>query len=101
MSAVRGCAVIATSAVWLCLAWDAIAPVIFFFFNDPATTEFSPLSLHAALPISKPTRHPPPPRMAPALVSAADNAAAVRSRSEEHTSRLQSPCNLVCRLLLE
>src|SRR5256885_11499796 len=24
-----------------------------------------------------------------------------RSRSEEHTSELQSPCNLVCRLLLE
>jgi len=23
------------------------------------------------------------------------------SRSEEHTSELQSPCNLVCRLLLE
>src|SRR2546426_6209161 len=28
-----------------------------------------------------------------------DDAAAVRS--EEHTSELQSPCNLVCRLLLE
>src|SRR5256885_13099299 len=28
------------------------------------------------------------------------NAAAHR-RSEEHTSELQSPCNLVCRLLLE
>src|SRR5256885_4469320 len=26
---------------------------------------------------------------------------ASRSRSEEHTSELQSPCNLVCRLLLE
>src|SRR5205807_9941618 len=25
----------------------------------------------------------------------------VSSRSEEHTSELQSPCNLVCRLLLE
>src|SRR5256885_11570341 len=24
-----------------------------------------------------------------------------RKRSEEHTSELQSPCNLVCRLLLE
>src|SRR5256885_10654442 len=32
------------------------------------------------------------------------NAAAqpyVQNRSEEHTSELQSPCNLVCRLLLE
>src|SRR5256885_5184188 len=29
------------------------------------------------------------------------NADAVDMRSEEHTSELQSPCNLVCRLLLE
>src|SRR5256885_3588087 len=28
-------------------------------------------------------------------------ALAVARRSEEHTSELQSPCNLVCRLLLE
>src|SRR5256885_10939834 len=28
-------------------------------------------------------------------------AAAIEQRSEEHTSELQSPCNLVCRLLLE
>src|SRR5256885_8065566 len=27
--------------------------------------------------------------------------AVVHERSEEHTSELQSPCNLVCRLLLE
>src|SRR5256885_12838637 len=27
--------------------------------------------------------------------------ALLRRRSEEHTSELQSPCNLVCRLLLE
>src|SRR5205807_4077674 len=27
--------------------------------------------------------------------------AALADRSEEHTSELQSPCNLVCRLLLE
>src|SRR5256885_11608030 len=27
--------------------------------------------------------------------------AAAQLRSEEHTSELQSPCNLVCRLLLE
>src|SRR5256885_3538279 len=26
---------------------------------------------------------------------------ALQNRSEEHTSELQSPCNLVCRLLLE
>src|SRR2546426_7779002 len=29
------------------------------------------------------------------------SAARARARSEEHTSELQSPCNLVCRLLLE
>src|SRR2546426_8178351 len=30
-----------------------------------------------------------------------DRERAGRERSEEHTSELQSPCNLVCRLLLE
>src|SRR5256885_9746567 len=30
-----------------------------------------------------------------------DPTAATNTRSEEHTSELQSPCNLVCRLLLE
>src|SRR5256885_12230256 len=30
-----------------------------------------------------------------------DGVNAARQRSEEHTSELQSPCNLVCRLLLE
>src|SRR2546426_8471579 len=39
------------------------------------------------------SKYPPPPRR-----TAARNA---RMRSEEHTSELQSPCNLVCRLLLE
>src|SRR2546426_9068257 len=32
---------------------------------------------------------------------ARDLAGAAWKRSEEHTSELQSPCNLVCRLLLE
>src|SRR5256885_9586415 len=31
----------------------------------------------------------------------ADHQACLTPRSEEHTSELQSPCNLVCRLLLE
>src|SRR2546426_5385955 len=30
-----------------------------------------------------------------------DRPQAIAARSEEHTSELQSPCNLVCRLLLE
>src|SRR5437764_12221472 len=77
----------------------------FFFFNDTATTEIYTLSLHDALPIwrVRRLRHgaaagcpggagrapPPPARARPA------------PRSEEHTSELQSPMYLVCRLLLE
>src|SRR5256885_8716022 len=38
---------------------------------------------------------------AEASVSSASHTSAIDSRSEEHTSELQSPCNLVCRLLLE
>src|SRR5256885_11795570 len=38
----------------------------------------------------------------PSLTSAfAERARELGERSEEHTSELQSPCNLVCRLLLE
>src|SRR5256885_9761007 len=33
--------------------------------------------------------------------SAGRRSCSTASRSEEHTSELQSPCNLVCRLLLE
>src|SRR5256885_4771164 len=33
--------------------------------------------------------------------SAATTSSSTCPRSEEHTSELQSPCNLVCRLLLE
>src|SRR2546426_6338291 len=36
-----------------------------------------------------------------ALVALAASASCQSMRSEEHTSELQSPCNLVCRLLLE
>src|SRR5256885_7470677 len=35
------------------------------------------------------------------VVLVAEHADRVGGRSEEHTSELQSPCNLVCRLLLE
>src|ERR1019366_10625198 len=37
-----------------------IIPGAYFFFNDTATTEISPLSLHAALPISRRPRPAPP-----------------------------------------
>src|SRR5690606_41879007 len=71
----------------------------FFFFNDPATTEIYTLSLHDALPICR-NRRPPLPRVRP--VKAGQYTARRRlSRSEEHTSELQSRENLVCRLLLE
>src|SRR2546426_7388095 len=88
---------------------------LFFFFNDTATTEIYTLSLHDALPISRAcscsTVAQPPSQNGRARNS--DGASldmnvaprlailGVAHRSEEHTSELQSPCNLVCRLLLE
>src|SRR2546423_6441749 len=72
---------------------------LFFFFNDTATTEIYTLSLHDALPISAvgldlliwyQQR-------CAFLLSKMKNG----SRSEEHTSELQSLAYLVCRLLLE
>src|SRR5205807_10014928 len=41
------------------------------------------------------------PRRRPFDLLSAGNADQSVTRSEEHTSELQSPCNLVCRLLLE
>src|SRR5437867_8794866 len=70
----------------------------FFFFNDTATTEIYTLSLHDALPISP--RGLPRARLRPAR-DEHDLAGRSRARSEEHTSELQSPYDLVCRLLLE
>src|SRR5258708_14298014 len=74
----------------------------FFFFNDTATTEIYTLSLHDALPISF---------FRLLLVLCVQfiqrefqicrRSHANLLRSEEHTSELQSPDHLVCRLLLE
>src|SRR5260221_8206136 len=95
--------------------------LLFFFFNDTATTEIYTLSLPDALPISSASMHPrtpvrsgpPPPadstpaanRTRPARSGAAPWTAAPMPRSpmrsEEHTSELQSHSDLVCRLLLE
>src|SRR6266702_8137683 len=66
----------------------------FFFFNDTATTEIYTLSLHDALPIA--TGWPPIDWM-----KSFCEPPGVRTRSEEHTSELQSRGHLVCRLLLE
>src|SRR5438105_6058634 len=72
-----------------------------FFFTDTATTEIYTLSLHDALPIS--------PATVPIKRRSATSGSVLRtsattlsaSRSEEHTSELQSRVDLVCRLLLE
>src|SRR2546430_13665546 len=74
----------------------------FFFFNDTATTEIYTLSLHDALPISccrGPTRRFP--ASSPIPTGKRCRSRRATSRSEEHTSELQSQSNLVCRLLLE
>src|SRR3712207_9462169 len=89
---------------------------LFFFFNDTATTEIYPLSLHDALPISLLSS---PSRVRSCSCAAARRAAdwsdgsssclsletisstGTSTRSEEHTSELQSRQYLVCRLLLE
>src|SRR5258708_23681272 len=79
---------------------------ISFFFNDTATTEIYTLSLHDALPISRRIRRSDKNHRAgrgdelEVLRPGADRTKP-RRRSEEHTSELQSPDHLVCRLLLE
>src|SRR5690348_17582660 len=92
----------------------------FFFFNATATPEIYTLSLHDALPISRwstgararfARSRRATGRSSGARRPASRPWAAARSwpssstppclRSEEHTSELQSPVHLVCRLLLE
>src|SRR2546426_8434864 len=94
----------------------------FFFFNDTATTEIYTLSLHDALPISRAElailrleclqemedfglrqfgECEVVARRVTRDASATGRRTISINRSEEHTSELQSPCNLVCRLLLE
>src|SRR5690625_6609728 len=83
-----------------------ITILLFFFFNATTTPELYTLSLHDALPISASETiaagtflhawFPAVPIWVFALV-----VAVVMTRSEEHTSELQSRGHLVCRLLLE
>src|SRR4051812_49922481 len=79
----------------------------FLFSNDTPPPEISTLSLHDALPILMMWTRctvPSPPEISipPSLTGAfSPSTAESRSRSEEHTSELQSHVNLVCRLLLE
>src|SRR5438874_13420292 len=87
-------------------ATHRVSALIFFFFNDTATTEIYTLSLHDALPISEPdvfvTRLE---RLASRALAVVDGMSFDFlydwQRSEEHTSELQSRRDLVCRLLLE
>ena len=79
----------------------------FFFFNDTATTEIYTLSLHDALPICPLWKFAdyrmdqPGKGQFPFLDSGNRRSDRKLSRSEEHTSELQSHSDLVCRLLLE
>src|SRR2546422_2980103 len=93
--------------------------LLFFFFNDTATTEIYTLSLHDALPICgrrtafRFRRWPMRSTLNSATIGSSffPTAASRRmvtytltwpsTRSEEHTSELQSRLHLVCRLLLE
>src|SRR5437879_10753483 len=84
---------------------------------SPAPPQFHALSLHDALPISvarvrKPRINRNDPRAVATMASSGSGplfadpyeamvATARGSRSEEHTSELQSPMYLVCRLLLQ
>src|SRR5437764_13395529 len=76
-----------------------------FFLNVPPTPQIYTLSLHDALPISSGLGT----ELASgyggmeetAIIADLWAAAQGRMRSEEHTSELQSPMYLVCRLLLE
>src|SRR6266436_9702376 len=72
-----------------------------FFFNDTAPTEIYTLSLHDALPISRPVPRATVPTRSRRMSAPWKSCSAAVPRSEEHTSELQSRLHLVCRLLLE
>src|SRR5690606_41516383 len=73
---------------------NTFAPFLFFINHTP-TTQVYTLSLHDALPICR--------RQTPTCCPGTEchRRSGAFSRSEEHTSELQSRENLVCRLLLE
>src|SRR5438876_9280090 len=81
----------------------------FFFLTDTTTSEIYTLSLHDALPIYLRralvdlvgTVHPTLSEHAKEVANRILQHPLVSDRSEEHTSELQSPVHLVCRLLLE
>src|SRR5437763_5566537 len=85
-----------------CRSW--VYTFFLFLFNDTATTDLYTLSLHDALPISARewiSAVPTSQGMKEAFSTGSQNHHHALARSEEHTSELQSPMYLVCRLLLE
>src|SRR2546426_2159125 len=66
----------------------------------PYTTLFRSAAVPAQCNVTLPHRARGAAQRDPDSLSRAPSAVG-KSRSEEHTSELQSPCNLVCRLLLE
>src|SRR3989454_7755062 len=70
--------------------------------RPPRSTLFPYTTLFRSLDLAVPDgRHPVERALEIALQGAAHGVELQPDRSEEHTSELQSPCNLVCRLLLE
>src|SRR5207244_6551046 len=99
-----------------------LAPLFFLLFTATPPPDISPLSLHDALPIwdrrapvprvrrdhrgldprlRSRVAHSDPDAVQSVLEAPARGAPRAVLRSEEHTSELQSPDHLVCRLLLE
>src|SRR6266581_9761007 len=88
--------------MFIVLVYFLVFSALFFFFNDTATTEIYTLSLHDALPILvRRSSAPPAARRNHRIDGGPPSRRRHGLRSEEHTSELQSPVHLVCRLLLE
>src|SRR2546426_3573404 len=68
--------------------------------RPPRSTLFPYTTLFRSGPLASVTDVVPPPVEALTVVAPPADTVTF-PRSEEHTSELQSPCNLVCRLLLE
>src|SRR5690606_41390406 len=96
----------------ICLRKGCCPSIFSFLFKETTTTEIYTLSLHDALPIW--TVHTKGGEMKPSEAvkefheafevergDTEENRKLQETRSEEHTSELQSRENLVCRLLLE
>src|SRR5436190_11261235 len=80
----------------------ALCTYLLFFFNAPPPTDIYTLSLHDALPIfERLAGRVRPQRLGLHALPVVGERVQAESRSEEHTSELQSHSDLVCRLLLE